>query len=287
MHAELVSPLQSPDRSAVARFGISGDDMGFRRALLLAGMGLWGVGALTAPAGAHPPADDYVPYQPSGFFVFNWSGFYAGGNLGLAHANLSADEQIFPDDFFSADILVFNGDSNEQSQTSITGGVQVGWQNHWGKVVWGVEAGISLLRFDNTSESPVIVGLSRSAEVTDFLSLTGRLGYADGRWLAYIKGGLVNAEISVDYRDAFTGLSSSSSNRETGWTAGLGIDYALGPNLFLGIEYNFMHFNIDVHPPLLPDLPTKFGDAELDIQNIVVRLNYRFQPGCCLPPGGP
>lgn len=252
------------------------------RALVLAGMGLGALGALAAPAQARGPADDYVPYQPSGFFVFNWSGAYVGGNLGLAHTNLEATETVFPDDFLRIDILNY-----DQSETSITGGVQAGWQKHWGKVVWGVEVGVSLLRFDTATLSPVIDGLSRSAEVRDIFSLTGRLGYADGRWLAYAKGGLVNAEIEIGYSDALTGASSSSSNRETGWTAGLGIDYALTPNLFLGIEYNYLHFNADVSPPLIPDLPTTFGDAEVDIQNVVVRLNYRFHPGCCIGPGEP
>jgi opacity protein-like surface antigen len=285
MHAELVSPAQSPDRLSKARFGLSGDGMKLRRSLTLAGMGLCmglcGLGAPAAPAAAHPPADDHVPYEPSGFFVFNWSGIYVGGNLGLAHANLWATETILPDD------TLFAARFSDQSATSIAGGVQAGWQQHWGKMVWGVEAGISLMQFDDTTVSPLIEGITRSAEVRDILSLTGRLGYADGRWLAYLKGGLVNALIDVSLHDTILGGSSSSSGRETGWTAGLGIDYALTPNLFLGIEYNYLHFNVGVDPLFIPDPPTHFDDAELDIQTLVVRLNYRLQPVCCHSPGGP
>lgn len=255
--------------------------MELRRTLTLAGIGvcmsLCGLGALAPPAAAHPPADDYVPYEPSGFFVFNWSGVYVGGNLGLAHANLSATEQIFPDDPFR-----FAGLVHEQSATSVIGGVQAGWQKHWGKTVWGVEAGISLLRFDDNSPSELIEGLTRSAEVRDILSLTGRLGYTDGRWLAYFKAGVVNAQIDVAYHDTIFGGSTSSNGRETGWTAGLGMDYALTHNVFLGVEYNYMHFNAGVSPPLIPDLPTRFRGGDVDVQTLVVRLNYRLQPGCCL-----
>jgi opacity protein-like surface antigen len=245
-------------------------------------IGLCGLGAPASPAAAHPPADDYVPYEPSGFFVFNWSGFYVGGNLGLAHANLWATETIL-DDAFRLDALL-----SDQSATSIAGGVQAGWQTHWGKMVLGVEAGISLMRFDDTTSSPLVDGLSRSVEVHDILSLTGRLGYADGRWLAYFKGGLVNAQIDVSLHDTtILGGSSSSSGRETGWTAGIGIDYALTPNLFLGIEYNYLRFSVGVGPLFIPDPPTRLDDAEVDIQILAVRLNYRFQPGCCHGPGGP
>lgn len=262
---------------------------GFRRALLLAGLAVCGIGGLAQRAAAHPPADDYQPYAPSGFFVYDWSGPYVGGNLGLAHTNAEATEQIFPDD-----ILLFDGLNYDQSETSVTGGVQAGWQKQWGKLVLGAEIGFSLLRFDTTKPSPIIDGLDRSVEVSDIFSLTGRLGYADGRWLAYAKGGLVNARVDVGYDDQVTGLSTSSSDRETGWTAGVGIEYALSQSLVLGIEYNFMNFHTDVVPPTILDpiaqteVPTHFDGVDVDIQSLVVRLNYRFNtPTCCIGPGGP
>ena len=304
--------------------------MELRRALALAVAATWGLG--TPQAGAQVvPADDYSPYAPSGFFVYDWSGPYVGGNLGLAHTNLQATEGfsqgdvseegfsqgglgadgvggvgvggvgadglaadgldqpagVFPSGTFQANSLNY-----DQSESSFTGGVQAGWQKQWGRLVAGAEVGFSLLGFDTTKASPVIDGLSRSAEVRDIFTLTGRLGYADGRWLAYMKGGLANAEVDIGFDDALTGLSSSSSGRETGWTAGIGIDYALAPNLILGVEYNYLHFNAGVDAPLVLDpatrreIPTRFDDAEVDIQNVVVRLNYRFQPGCCLGAGG-
>jgi opacity protein-like surface antigen len=150
--------------------------------------------------------------------------------------------------------------------------------------VAGAEIGFSLLRFDTTKESPLLQGLFRSAETSGIFTLTGRLGYADGRWLAYAKGGLATAEIDVSYRDTVTGLSTSSSGVEVGWTAGVGIDYALTQHWIIGIEYNYVHFRADVDPPPIPDIPTEFGGVDVDIQNLVVRLNYRFGPGCCVGP---
>jgi outer membrane immunogenic protein len=261
--------------------------MGFRRALTLAIVATWGLGAPVAPAGAHGPADDYVPYQPSGFFVYDWSGFYAGGHLGLAHTSAEATEVVFPES-----LEFFQSLSLEQSETSVTGGLQGGWQKHWGKLVAGAEIGFSLLRFDNTEASPLIDGLFRSAELSSIFTLTGRLGYADGRWLAYAKGGLATAEVDVRYRDTFTGLSSSSSGHEIGWTAGLGIDYALTHNWIIGIEYNYVHFRAGIEPPPIFNpatqqvIPTEFGGVDVDVQNLVVRLNYRFGGACCTLPGG-
>ena len=74
--------------------------MGFRRTLTLAILAMWGFGAQPVPAradGAAVPADDYSPYAPSGFFVLDWSGFYVGGHLGLAHTLAESSELLFPD----------------------------------------------------------------------------------------------------------------------------------------------------------------------------------------------
>ena len=262
--------------------------MGFRRASILAVLAMWCVGAQAVPVradGGGPVAasrDDYSPYAPSGFFVFDWTGFYGGGHLGAAQAEASSTEVLFPDNPLLTQGLTF-----EQSETSVTGGIQAGWQRQWGKLVAGVEAGFTLVRFDNTTsaeeelglESALLVGgLTRSVEAGDIFTFTGRLGYAEGRWLAYAKGGVASAQIDVTYRDTFTGTTTSSSDREIGWTAGVGIDYALSQNLFLGIEYNYVHFRSDITPPPIPQ--AQFGDVDVDIQNVVVRLNYRFG-GCC------
>jgi outer membrane immunogenic protein len=260
--------------------------MWFRCALTVAIAATLGLGMQAVPAGAHGPSpDDNSPYAPSGFFVFDWSGFYAGGHLGLAHTEAESTLVQFPDNPELFQPFTFG-----ESEASVTGGVQAGWQRQWGKLVAGVELGFNLLHFRSTSDAQQVPGLvtelvasvTRTSEVSDIVLLTGRLGYADGRWLAYAKGGLANAEVDVTYRDSITGFRSSSSGRETGWTAGLGIDYALTPNLFLGVEYNYIHFRATPEPPPIPE--TDFGGVDVDTQNVVVRLNYRFGAACC---GGP
>jgi opacity protein-like surface antigen len=259
--------------------------MSFRRALTLAILAMWSLGTQAIPAradGEVVPPDDYSPYAPSGFFVFDWTGFYGGAHLGAAQAEADSTEVLFPDN-----PLLFEGLTFEQSETSVTGGIQAGWQRQWGKLVAGFEAGFTLVRFDSTTSADEIFGLeaallvgglTRSVETSDIFTFTGRLGYADGRWLAYVKGGVASAQIDVTYRDSFTSTSTSSSSRETGWIAGVGVDYALSQYLFLGVEYNYMHFNADVNPPPIPE--AVFGGIDVDIQNVVVRLNYRFG-GCC------
>src|SRR5688572_2483726 len=212
--------------------------MELRRALALAIVATLGLGAQVAPAradGAVVPRDDYSPYAPSGFFVFDWSGFYAGGHLGVAFANAESTETLFPDN-----PELFLSLNYDQSETSFTGGVQGGWPKQCGKPVAGVELGFGLIQLDNSEISPLLAeftnlpNLTRSVEVGDVLTPTGRLGYADGRWLAYFTYGLASAEVDVGYRFAGTGETTSSSAREVGWIAGGGIDYALTHNWIVG-----------------------------------------------------
>lgn len=250
--------------------------MGMLRAVTMAFLATWGAALASAdgPVPGRGGPDRYARYEPApapGFFDFNWSGFYIGAHLGGAHLTFEANETVNPFDPIFFDSLTY-----AQDGLSVVGGVQAGWQKQWEKIVAGVELTYTLAQLDETTLSPVIDGLARTVELRDLITLTGRLGYADGRWLAYAKGGWASAEIDITYQHPVAGVTSTGG-RENGWTAGVGIDYALSYNLFLGIEYNYLHFNADVVPPAIPN--TQFDDGEFDIQTVVVRLNYRLAGG--------
>jgi outer membrane immunogenic protein len=243
--------------------------MGMLRAVTIAVLATWGLAAATARADGPAPGragpDRYPPYDAApGFFDFDWSGFYVGAHLGGAHTNFEATET-------SPVPLIL---TYSQDAASGVGGVQAGWQKQWEKIVAGIEVTYAALPFDETELSPLVAGLERTAELHDLITLTGRLGYADGRWLAYAKGGWASAEVDVTYRDTIKQVAASSGGRESGWTAGVGIDYALSYNLFLGVEYNYLHFNADLPAPPVPN--TQADSGEFDIQTLVVRLNYRI-----------
>jgi opacity protein-like surface antigen len=267
--------------------------MGMLRAVAIAFLATWGAALASADGGPAPGRrgpDRYAPYEPPpapGFFDFNWTGFYVGTHLGAAFTNAESTETIFPNN-----PNLFQSLNFDQSEKSVIGGVHAGWQMHWGKLVAGAEIGFSFHQFDTTRLSPLflefvrVVNLQRSVELGDIFTLTGRVGYADGRWLAYFKGGLATAEVDARYLETATGGRASSSGLEVGWTAGGGIEYALTQNWFLGFEYNIIHFRADIKPPPIPLFPTQTGDVDIDTQSLVVRLNYRFGPCCLGPPPG-
>jgi opacity protein-like surface antigen len=108
-----------------------------------------------------------------------------------------------------------NGDAH-----SFMGGAQIGYNWQFGQFVVGVESDISATDFE---------GMNWLATVR------GRLGYAWDRVMPYATAGLAIAEIDTPF-------VGSSSETDTGWTAGGGIEVAVSDTISLRAEY--LHFDV-------------------------------------------
>lgn len=210
--------------------------------------------AISASAQADGRSDAYA-YAPCCGQEYNWSGFYVGGHAGALHAQL---DWTFPT----------TGDFFEQSATRFAGGGQAGVQFQWERIVLGAEVSYTWADVDIGSASIVAPGTFLTSSVKNLLLATGRLGYAYERWLAYAKAGYATAD--VDFRSAGV-VTTASSSRERGWTAGIGIDMALTSRISIGVAYDYVHLEVSGSNP--PGLAT---DAGVDLQTFMARLNFRF-----------
>jgi outer membrane immunogenic protein len=77
-----------------------------------------------------------------------------------------------------------------------------------------------------------------TADVDLLTTVTGRVGYARDKWLAYTKGGWAGADIELTLFDHGTPVRANSSDWANGWTVGGGGEYAICKNLSLGVEYD-------------------------------------------------
>ena len=214
------------------------------------------------------PRDRYahVPYDPA-FQPYDWSGVYIGGHVGAAHV---------------ATEWTFTGPTErlDQSQVSFAGGGQVGVQKQWGRTVVGIEVSYTWLDAEQTTGSAAIAGSSRTSDMANLLLATGRLGYAQDRMLAYAKGGFATADI--DFRSSLTGtgtVTTSSSGREHGWVAGVGLDYALTDNISIGVEYDYIRLNVSGRDQVATPAGlagSTIGEAGIDIQTVLARLNFKL-----------
>jgi outer membrane immunogenic protein len=78
-----------------------------------------------------------------------------------------------------------------------------------------------------------------STTVKDYAAVRGRLGFVFDRFLPFATAGWTWGNPATSY--ALTGAAPFVNNggSSTGWTAGLGIDYAFTDNVFGRIEYRY------------------------------------------------
>ena len=218
-----------------------------------------------------PPIAKAPPPPP----VYNWSGFYIGGNLGAGWSNVSVTDTFVGDTFAHT------------SNAQFVGGGQVGANYQFlGGAVIGIEADFDWLPNTNntiTGVTPGGVPISVAINNRWLTTVTGRLGYAWDRVLVYAKGGgawvgASNPSIAVGGVAFAPGTSSSN----TGWTAGFGVEWAFAGTWSVRAEYDFVGLNNQSFVVPGAIVPALAGDVisthDRDLQMFTVGLNYKFGP---------
>jgi outer membrane immunogenic protein len=147
-----------------------------------------------------------APYYPPPSSIYNWSGFYAGLNLGYEWGKVT-NSGIDP--------------------SGVAGGGQVGYNWQSGQFVFGAEADIQASSADDTFAPYKFAN-------PWFGTLRGRAGFAINNVLLYGTFGLAYG----DLRAEFGGLDESKTL--AGWTGGLGMEVGLTPNWSAKVEYLYM-----------------------------------------------
>ena len=235
-----------------------------------------GLSAGSARADGPPPGPAYPPgytpaYMPT--VTYDWTGIYVGGHLGAANARreFSYDGTLDP--------FTLLPETFEHSGTSFVGGGFVGLQKQWSSIVIGAEAGYLWMDELQSTGSLNVANTTLSSSVRNLFLVTGKFGFANDNMLAYFKGGWASSE--VGYRSSVTNtgaLLTSSGGRESGWTAGVGLEYALWEHVIFGVEYDYVGFN----PGTRAQTPAGVGPlgtnvaSSLDIQSVTARLSFKL-----------
>ena len=204
--------------------------------------------ALIAACGTASAADMYRKAPPATpiaapVSVYNWSGFYAGANLGGE---------------FLRDKVEVPGASRTLSPSTVFGGVQAGYNFQTGPWVLGVEADVG---YGRAVKSATVGGEAVRVEKTWSGTARARAGYAADRFLVYGTGGLAWANFKV--QDA----PASRNTTRAGWTVGLGGEYAVTQNVSLKGEYLYADYG-----------KANVGNSSHALTDHLVRVgaNYKF-----------
>jgi outer membrane immunogenic protein len=207
----------------------------------------------------------YAPAPAPMPYLYNWTGFYIGGNLGGAWGSSTIDDP-------------FLGVSFSDNRSGFIGGGQVGY--NWQlspQFVFGVEGTFdgTDIRSDETAVSLSNTLVASSAKVDWIATVAARFGLAANNWLFYGKVGGGWVHDTVTLADLTTGLSLSQSDSKGGWLAGAGIEYGLSPNWTIKIEYDHLELN-SVTTPGFTISPFDTLNISRHFDIVTVGLNYKF-----------
>jgi outer membrane immunogenic protein len=273
-----------------------------------------------AVAGSASAADLRLPMRaPPLAPAFSWTGCYLGGYVGGAWSDRDATFSDLGNSAFRAYSGGITAGRVEGSHSynvgldnSFIGGGTIGcnWQPMGSPFVLGIEGEAGYMKLEGSAFDPLISSslpvsslrgtpdVLGSAKVGDWYGMiTGRLGYAWGRTLIYVKGGAafvpVRASVLDQCNTPATGCgnwlisTSASTNTVTTATLGGGIEWAFADNWSIKGEYMFIglgdHHSLSscgsaIAPAgnVVGGGPFCFNHEFGGIHTAKVGLNYRF-----------
>jgi outer membrane immunogenic protein len=235
------------------------------RALIIAAGGVLAVSILNASAAdidqkpllTKAPPVQSAPVSP----VYNWTGFYIGGNVGYGWSHRDFTNTI-SGTFGPIQNSAINSGTDDGK--GWLGGGQIGFNyqflTHW---VAGIEADIDAAQITSSTSAcfTALVGITtcgtRDTEVKDFGTVRGRLGYAFNNLLLYGTGGWAwgqgNNTTTINCIGPGCPVTSavpptspapaSVDVNPNGWAAGGGVEWAFLPNWTLRAEYLHLQFD--------------------------------------------
>lgn len=199
-----------------------------------------------------------APYYKAPAMVapaFSWTGLYLGleGGYGWGH-------EAYTDNFL--------GPVTHDPRGGIFGGI-LGYRYQIGQFVLGVEGTGAWADINDTVSAG---GISETLKARSLYTATGQVGVAFSQALLYAKGGWAGTSIHTDL--TAPGLIAGSSQSPSGWTAGVGLDYAVTQNVVFGVEYDHMQFNYDSFN--IGGVWAVTNTSDFKVDQVVGCLTYKF-----------
>ncbi len=203
--------------------------------------------ALAADLPVQEPAPAYQEPVPAA--RFDWTGFYAGADLGWGWAGFTDKSSSF-------------GKSSPDAN-GVNGGVHAGYNYQIApNFVAGLEADFQLSDLDKTRS---VGGYSVHNSSDWNSSLRGRLGYTFDRFMVYGTGGFAMADSTVKLN------GDKDDTTALGYTLGAGVEGAVTDHVTARLEYVYQDFGRD-------KFHVDGTTVKTDLDNNVVRagVSYKF-----------
>lgn len=201
---------------------------------------------------------------------FNWTGGYIGAQIGYAWGDSTYSEPDYADYFGYYD------------PDGFLGGFYAGYNYQMdNKLVVGVDADFAFANVDGDSlyysSGDPWDDTFGNADMKWSGALRARLGYAFDRFMPYVAGGLAIARYEYDFwQDEgggdFDGFNASKTM--TGWTLGVGGEYAATDNIVLRAEYRYSDFGSNT---VDGDATESWYTNDVDLKTHDIRLGVAYK----------
>jgi outer membrane immunogenic protein len=189
-------------------------------------------------------------YAPAPIAMFNWTGFYVGGQVGGAWASTTQTQVDATGAFLAGTVL------NPTTPSGVLGGIYGGYNYQINQMLVGIDADYSWVSLSGGGATDIgnsgAAGgrtTNQSSNVKWLATVTGRLGYViNNNWLFFGKGGWAasgwnGSSTTINSTTLAVTSNGSSSTNRNGWTLGTGVEWAFAAHWSAKLEYDYINFN--------------------------------------------
>lgn len=238
--------------------------------------------AIGAASAADLPSYKAPPPPPPAPIGFDWTGYHVGVNGGYGGGSASYLSNVT---FLGGAVpgAVWTNAPSSQGTTGFVVGVQSGatWQLP-NNIVFGYESDFNYA--DVTSGNPGAAWGWGGGALQSRLRWYGterlRFGYAFGRFLPYITGGLTYGQLHTNGFDNVGGISfpTNASKWQAGWNVGAGIEWAVYDKISIKAEYLYTSLaGTNGQGLAFPAAYRTFVGNGFDTHMARVGVNYNFK----------
>jgi outer membrane immunogenic protein len=224
--------------------------------MVLAGLSaLAMVTTMSAANAADLPRHREMPAKAPAYVApaYNWTGLYLGINGGYGWGN---------SEWTSAGASTGSFDING----GVVGGT-LGYNWQMGRAVFGVESDLDWSGIKGDTSDGLCVGFTCETRNNWLGTARGRIGYAFGRVMPFVTGGLAVGDIKSSVAGA------SSTDTKAGWTLGGGIEAAIAGPWTAKVEYLYTDLGSANCDPGVCGAST---DVDFHTNLVRAGINYRF-----------
>jgi outer membrane immunogenic protein len=208
--------------------------------------------------------------------AYNWTSCYVGGYAGglWAHkdwTNVTPGAAVVgPLGGHDVDGGIYGGQLGCDVQT-------------YGNWVFGIQGSLAGLHSTGSNVNQLVPAILDQTQIRSLTTITGKVAYAMGNFLPYVKGGGAWVRDSYTLTTIATGLPFSvASETRGGYTLGIGGEYALTKCVTGFAEYN--HYEFGTRTLTFPAAVTDYYGIRERADEVVAGLNVRIGQGWCSSP---